>query len=44
MSKEEAPEIHFLECRCGAAVSGPDKKSVEETMARHKDKCREAAK
>jgi hypothetical protein len=44
VSKEEAPEIFSLECKCGSAVSGPDKKDVEATMARHKDKCREAAK
>jgi hypothetical protein len=40
VSKKEAPEIHYLECKCGAAVSGPDRDSVEETMARHKAKCK----
>jgi hypothetical protein len=34
-------DIHELECKCGSAVSGPDKKAVEATMARHKDKCKE---
>lgn len=38
------PEITVLTCTCGEKVSGPDKKAVEETMARHKAKKHEAKK
>jgi hypothetical protein len=33
-----------LTCTCGETVSVPDKKSVEETMARHKAKKHKGAK
>lgn len=41
MSKTKAEADSWeMECKCGAAVSGPDKKSVEETMARHMKVCK----
>ena len=40
MTKAKDDDIWGMVCeKCGEEVSGPDKKSVEETMARHDKAC-----
>jgi len=38
MTAKDAPAITELVCTCGEKVSGPDAKSVKDTMERHEKK------
>lgn len=39
MTKKNDADIWELVCKCGNEISGPDKDSVEEAMARHEKVC-----